>query len=281
MRSGSRPARKSIAVRLKDISLHKETTLLVTTLDKKTESRDFYKLLFRTVLPLLIQAVFMQSINFIDQIMISSIGTDAIAAIGASNKALSIYNSFLYGSCSASAMFLAQYWGKKDISGFQKVLGINITSAAIVGTLMAVFVGLAPSLVLKLFNADASVMAYGIDYLRYLVPSYILMGLTFPLNFALRSMNKVKVTMTSTIISVIVNICVNYVLIFGKLGFAPMGVKGAAIGTVVTRLVEFIVLAVYFGLSDNPILKKDRQSIQIQYAVCKVLFFARRDPYRQ
>ena len=153
-------------------------------------------------------------------------------------------------------MFLAQYWGKKDISGFQKVLGINITSAAIVGTLMAVFVGLAPSLVLKLFNADASVMAYGIDYLRYLVPSYILMGLTFPLNFALRSMNKVKVTMTSTIISVIVNICVNYVLIFGKLGFAPMGVKGAAIGTVVTRLVEFIVLAVYFGLSDNPILKK-------------------------
>ena len=67
---------------------------MVTTLDKKTESRDFYKLLFRTVLPLLIQAVFMQSINFIDQIMISSIGTDAIAAIGASNKALSIYNSF-------------------------------------------------------------------------------------------------------------------------------------------------------------------------------------------
>ena len=84
---------------------------MVAIYDKKAENREFYSLLFKTVLPLLIQAVFMQSINFIDQIMISSIGTDAIAAIGAANKALSLYNSFLYGSCSASAMFLAQSTG--------------------------------------------------------------------------------------------------------------------------------------------------------------------------
>lgn len=93
----------------------------------QAENKKFLKLLAVTVLPLLIQSVFTQSVNFIDQIMVSSLGTEAIAAIGASNKLLSLYNSFLYGSCSGCAMFMAQYWGKKDYDGFRKILGVLMT----------------------------------------------------------------------------------------------------------------------------------------------------------
>ena len=123
------------------------------------------------------------------------------------------------------------------------------------GTLVSVIVGFRPAMVLELFNADAAVTGYGVQYLTWLVPSFILMGITFPLNFALRSMNRVKITMISTVLSVLINVAVNYVLIFGKLGFPAMGVKGAAIGTVTTRLVELLVLGGYFRLSDNPVLK--------------------------
>ena len=69
------------------------------TLAVKSEKKEFYKLLWVTVIPLMVQTLFMQSITFIDQIMITSVGTDAVAAVGAANKILSIYNSFLYGSC--------------------------------------------------------------------------------------------------------------------------------------------------------------------------------------
>ena len=88
----------------------------------QAENKKFLKLLAVTVLPLLIQSVFTQSVNFIDQIMVSSLGTEAIAAIGASNKLLSLYNSFLYGSCSGCAMFMHSTGEKRIMTASEKYL---------------------------------------------------------------------------------------------------------------------------------------------------------------
>ena len=234
------------------------------TFDKKAENKEFLKLLFVTVLPLLIQSLFMQSINLIDQLMVSRLGDEAIAAIGASNKLLSIYNSFLYGTCSGSAMFLAQYWGNKDVKGFQRVLGIAMTATVTMGTIISVLVLAVPRQLISIFADDALVIEYGIDYMKTVVLAYFLMGIVFPLNFALRSMNKVKVTMISTITSVLLNCAANYVFIFGKFGFPEMGVKGAALGTVVTRVVEIIILFTYFIVSKNPVLRNIRNLFNYQ-----------------
>lgn len=219
---------------------------------KKEENKEFMLLLLKTVFPLLIQALFMQSINFIDQIMVSSLGTHAVAAIGASNKLMSIYNSFLYGSCSGCAMFLAQYWGKKDIKSLQRMFGLTITVTVAMGAVFAAIVLAVPEMLIGIFSDDALVIEQAIDYMITVCAAYFLMSIVFPINFLLRSMNKVKVTMTNTIISVFINCIANYVLIYGKFGFPSMGVRGAAIATVFCRVVELTVLLLYIGFSKNP-----------------------------
>lgn len=224
----------------------------LTQEQKNAENREFMKLLCRTVFPLLIQSLFMQSINFIDQIMVSSLGTEAVAAIGASNKLMSIYNSFLYGSCSGCAMFLAQFWGKKDIKGFQRMFGLTITVTVTIGIGFVALVLAVPQTLIGIFSEDGIVIGQAVDYMRTVCIAYFLMSIIFPLNFLLRSMNKVKVTMTNTIVSVFFNCIVNYILIYGKLGFPAMGVRGAAIATVMCRVVELTVLMIYILLSKNP-----------------------------
>lgn len=215
----------------------------------KSEQKVFYKLLLVTVLPLMLQSLFMQSISFIDQLMISDIGTDAVGAIGAANKIMSIYNSFLYGACSGCSMFLAQYWGNKDTDGFRKMFGINMISTVTVGMVFTVLIFLIPEFLLGLFTDDINVIRLGKDYIICVAVSYFLMGIIYPLNYCLQSMNHVRVTAVNTMISVFVNVSVNYVLIFGKFGFPEMGVKGAALGTVATRAVELIVLLCYFAVT--------------------------------
>jgi len=235
----------------------------------KSERKEFFKLLLVTVLPLMIQTLFMQSISFIDQIMISNVGTDAVAAVGAANKILSIYNSFLYGSCSGCAMFLAQFWGNKDVSSFRKIFGVTIMATVSMGTIVTALVVIIPRQLLGLFANDSVVIELGRDYLIYVAASYFLMGIVFPLNYCLRSMNKVRVTAVNTVMSVFVNVIINYLLIYGKFGFPEMGVKGAALATTITRLVELIVLVIYFKASKCEIFSDIKEIFLVtkEYAV--------------
>lgn len=226
---------------------------------QKSENREFLKLLAVTVLPLLVQSIFTQSINFIDQIMVSSLGTEAIAAIGASNKLLSLYNAFLYGSCSGCAMFMAQYWGSKDYKSFQKMLGVLMTITVTIGSIFSLLVLLFPTQLISIFNNDPLVVSHAVKYMRAVVAAYFMMSIIFPLEYMLRSMNKVRVTMINTIISVLINCFVNYILIYGKLGFPKMGVVGAALGTVFCRLIAIVVLVGYIILSKNVIFQNPRQ----------------------
>lgn len=223
--------------------------------DAKAENRQFLKLLAVTVLPLLVQAVFTQSANFIDQLMISPLGTEAIAAIGASNKLMSLYNSFLYGSCSGCSMFMAQYWGKGDYKSFQRIFGVLVTVTISMGVIFSALVLAIPTQLIQIFDDDPVVVELGVRYMRSVVGAYFLMSVIFPLEHMLRSMNKVKMTMTESMIGVAVNCLASYILIFGKLGLPALGVAGAAFGTVLCRIVSLVVLIVYIKASGNIIFK--------------------------
>ena len=239
----------------------------------KAENRQFFRMIFATVLPLLIQSVFTQSSNFVDQLLISSVGTEAIAAIGASNKLMTLYNGFLYGSCSGCAMFMAQYWGKKDYKSFQKIFGVLVTVTVAAGILFSAIVILIPAQLMGFFADDPVVIDLAVEYMRTVVLAYFLMSVIFPLEHMMRSMNKVKVTMIESIISVIiVNCVISYILIYGKLGFPAMGVAGAAIGTVICRVVSLIILIVYIKVSGNVIFRDARNIFVYNLTFVKALF---------
>lgn len=228
-------------------------SFLTNTIDlfKGKEGKEFLSLLFKTILPLLIQSALIQSVSLIDQIMVTSIGTEAVASVGASDSLFSLYNSFLYGICSGCSFFLAQYWGKRDIPHLQHIFGFTLTITTIAGTLFTICVRTFPHQLLRLFHAEEAVMELGVSYMTIAVFSYLILSVTYPLNFCFRNIGKTQVSMAVTCLSMIVKITVNYIFIYGAFGFPRLGIQGAALGTVFTRLFELLFYCTYIILSKN------------------------------
>lgn len=211
------------------------------------EDREFYKIFIKLAIPLALQDLIASSLNMVDTVMIGQLGETEIAAVGLSNQIFFLLNLFLFGICSGAAIFTAQFWGKRDIPGIRRVLGIGLmigVSIAFLFSLVAFFI---PGQVLGIFSKDRNVIVLGSQYLRMVCFSYMMTAITFVYAFILRSTGQVKLPMIVSVISLGLNTIFNYLLIFGHAGFPALGVEGAAIATVMARLVEMssLLLIIY------------------------------------
>ncbi len=220
------------------------------------ETKNFYRKTFRTVFPLMVQSLLSSSVNFIDQVMVGKLGINEIAAVGAANKIYSLFYLVLYGTCSALVMFVSQSWGQKDTDAIRKEMGMALTVTLIWGLLVMTATSVFPYQCMRMFTAEDAVIINGVRYLKWVSLSYLLLSLIYPLNYLLRGTQRVTVVMFSTASSVAANLLANYVFIFGKCGMPKMGVAGAALGTVVTRATELLIIIIYLEASENEILKK-------------------------
>lgn len=216
---------------------------------------EFYKITLRTVLPLMLQSILTSSVNFIDQLMVGKLGVAEIAAVGVANKIYSLFYLVLYGTCCACVMFVSQYWGRKDAEGIRRVMGMTCTVTVSLGILVTVLTALFPRQCMMLFTQDETVIASGTLYLRAISASYLMLSFIYPINYLLRGMTRVQIVLCSATLSVIMNVVSNYAFIFGHFGMPKMNVAGAAIGTVVTRGTELLVLISYLILSKNEVLQ--------------------------
>lgn len=209
---------------------------------KKRVTDDFYKKMIKLALPIAFQQLIISVLNLVDIFMISSLSEEAIAGVGAANKLYFLFNLFLFGMSSGSAILTAQYWGVKDIKTIRKVYGISLT-LGIVGSFLfgslAIFV---PEWVMGFFTKDQAVIQQGVIYLQTIGISYLFTAVSFATVFILRSTNYVKLPMIISIIAIGLNTFLNWVLIFGNLGFEALGVKGAALATVIARGVEVVLV---------------------------------------
>lgn len=219
---------------------------------KLTENKDFYIKLIAIAVPISLQQLVVSSLNLVDTFMISSLSKEAIAGVGAANKLFFLLNLFLFGMSSGSSILTAQYFGKKDIKNIKKVYGLSLTFAmggALFFTLLAIFI---PGVVMGIFTTDAQVIREGANYLRIVGFSYILTAITFSTVFVLRSTQNVKLPMLITIIAISINTFLNWVFIYGHLGFKAYGVEGAAVATVIARLVECVLIIWLVNRFDLP-----------------------------
>ncbi len=224
-----------------DIKITEQDVQVSPSHPSKEESKKFYIDLFKIALPLVFQNVLMQSLDFIDQIMISSIGTEEIAAVGVCTKIVSIFMSALYAIGSGGMFFLTQYYGTENKKAFRRTIGISTSLCFVFALLMVGVVTLWPTQVMQMFDNNPVVIASGDNYFRYARVAYLCIGLTFPLSFGLRSIGKVKTILGISILSAITNVSLNAILIFGLFGFPQMGIAGAALGTTLSRLVELSI----------------------------------------
>jgi putative MATE family efflux protein len=217
--------------------------------EKIFSNKRFYSTMLAIALPVMAQNFISAFLNLIDTVMVGRLGEVEIAAVGIANQYFFFFHMFLVGLCAGCSVFIAQFWGKKDIANIKRVLGIGLISVIIVSTLFVIIGFLFPAKVMALFNNDKLVIELGADYLRIVLAGYLFTGITFIYSFALRSIGQAVQPMAISIVALITNAFLNYVFIFGNFGAPAMGVEGAALATLIARVLEAVVLVslVYAG----------------------------------
>ncbi len=214
-------------------------------LSNHDESKIFYRSVFSLVLPMALQNLINVAVTSADVIMLGKVGETALSASSLAGQVQFIMTLIFFGITSGAAVLTAQYWGKKDVATIEKVMGIAFRFAIVVAAVFTVAAFLFPRQVMLVFTSDGAVITEGVKYLRIIAVSYLFTSVTMVYLNIMRSVERVIISTVVYLISLLVNICINSLLIFGLWGFPKMGIEGAAVGTVIARLTELIITIIY------------------------------------
>jgi len=223
----------------------------------------FYNTLLKLAIPIVIQNLITSSINMVDTVMIGKIGEIEIAAVGIANQYFFLFNLLIVGITSGAGIFISQYWGQKDKENIQKTLGISLISSIILSVIFTIVAFILPETIMKLFNNDPYVIGLGVQYLKIVSISYVFTAISLVFGVSSRCVEDTIPPMLVSIVALLVNASLNYIFIFGHLGLPAMGVRGAALATLIARIVEAIVLVLYIYAKKGVLSAKWKQMIDI------------------
>ncbi|WP_028025243.1 MATE family efflux transporter [Enterovibrio calviensis] len=220
-------------------------------------TEDTYSFFLRRVwllgLPLVLQSLFFSSGGFIDNLMVSQLGTQEVAASSIGARVFWLAGIFIWGMGTGMGVILAQYWGAKDEVGLRRNFALGATFSTLASMLIFLFVWFFPTAIPSLFKATGETATLAADYLQIISVALLLAGPTISMDSALRSLGKTKVTLYMSIVEIGFNIGLSFVLIFGHLGFPEMGLIGAGIGTLSARILRVVISLITIYVS-TPVL---------------------------
>ena len=201
----------------------------------------FYRYLVSLTAPIALQNLITFSLGLIDTLMVSRLGNDEMAAVTAANVPVFLLISIVFGVQSGVGILISQYWGKKDLTSISRVIGV----AALLGVSLALVVAVVlfawPVAIMDLLSNKHHLSLLGAPYLRLIGFSYVFNMLSSIYVSAQRSVENAGFGMKLFGMSTVLNTGLNYLLIFGKCGFPALGVEGAALATLLSRVAEFLV----------------------------------------
>lgn len=211
-------------------------------------TKEFYRSVLTIAFPIVGQQFITTFVSLIDNIMIGSVGNIALTSVTVANQIYLIFNSTLFGICGAAGIYIAQYYGAKQNKKCQETLNINFMASILVAILFLIVLTFIPHVLIHFFTNTKDIVESSLGYITYVKYSYFPYAISFTVMMALRSMAVNKIQIKIGMVAVGINTCLNYCLIFGHFGFPTLGIQGAAIATLVARLVEMsIYLAVLFS----------------------------------
>ncbi len=232
----------------------------------------FFKQLYRLAAPIALQNLLTASLGMVASVMVGQLGDAAIASVGLAGQVFFLLNLILFGIGSGSAMFTAQLWGNKDIASLHKVLGLCLAMGIAVASIFLVSCELFPSRIIGIFTVDPQVIALGGEYLRIYAVAFLFFSVTSGFASVLRSVGEVKLPMLVTVSALVLNIILNYVLIFGTLGFPALGIRGAAISAVIARIAECLVLVLITYWKKYPVAARINELLGLNLGFFVKLF---------
>ncbi len=216
-----------------------------------TRDRSFYSSLIKLSVPIALQNLITFCVGLADNLMIGSLGDSAISGVYMGNQVQTLMQVFSTGIEGAILVLAAQYWGRKDSDSIKKIVSIGLKFSVIFGILVSVICAAAPGWVISLFSPDSSVISNGSEYLGVLCYSFVFFCITQSLIASMRSVETANIGMAVSLVTLVVDIALNYVLIFGKFGFPALGVRGAAIATLTARICECVIMIIYVFFIDK------------------------------
>ncbi len=213
----------------------------------------FYKTLFRLMIPVVLQNMITIGVNIVDNIMLGHYGEVQLSGCSLANDFINIFQILCMGMGCGAAVLTAQYFGKKDWQNIKKTVAIMLRICLAIVLVFSIVTTLFPKEIMGFYTPDSSVVEKGALYFRVSIPTYLFMGISLTLTMILRSVGKVYVPLMTSIISFFTNIFFNWVFIFGNLGMPQMQIAGAALGTVLARLIEVTIIGIYFFFVEKDI----------------------------
>ncbi|MEG1932322.1 MAG: MATE family efflux transporter, partial [Pygmaiobacter sp.] len=211
----------------------------------------FFRTAFAIVLPIAAQNVISFGVNAMDSIMLGSLGDIAISAANLGGQPFFLLMGFGFGLSSGGGVLIAQYWGKKDLVRIRKVMRMSMQFVFVMSVLATLLCTLMPEAIIGLFTTNAEIIAAASSYLRLVAFSYIPYSISNNYIMSLRAVEQVKISAAIYGVSFFVNVFFNYCFIFGKFGFPALGVRGAAVGTILARTTELILAMLYMHLFEK------------------------------
>lgn len=215
--------------------------------------REFYKKLLMVALPIAFQSLIVSSLNMFDTVIVGNLGEKAVASVGIANQLFFLLSLIFFGIGGGCSIYLSQFWGKEDRENIKKIIGTGIVTVSAVALIFTIIALTFPKIIVTIFSRDVEVVNLAASYLRIVSLSYGVTGISVILSSSLRCMEKTLVPMVISFFAVVLNIILNYILVFGKFGFVALGVDGSAVATLIARIFECIAI-LYVSLNKGSIL---------------------------
>lgn len=211
----------------------------------RENKNSFYRAVLGLVIPLALQNLINVGVSAADVFMLGMVGEKSLAACSLAGQVQYIMTLIFFGMSSGASVLIAQYWGKGDIKAVERVLGISVKIGLIVSAAFTAVTYALPNEIMHLLTNDEEVIAEGVRYMRIVCWSYVISSMTMIYLNTMRSIECVFISTGTYLVSLGVNVLFNAVLIFGLMGLPKMGIGGAALATLIARIVEFLIVIVY------------------------------------
>ena len=223
-----------------------------------TKDREFYKSFLRLCVALMLEQAVILSVNLADNLMLGRYSEAALSGVAAVNQIQFVYQQLVYAIGNALIVLGSQYWGQKRLKEIRSIAGVGVRLEIMLALILLTLVSLFPEGALRIFTDQAEYISEGVAYLKIIRFSYLFFAVTAVLLSTMRVVESVKIALRVSVLSLVINVAINYLLIGGRLGAPEMGVRGAAIGTLTARAVDFLVVGAY-------VLRDRKLGLQLRY----------------
>lgn len=226
--------------------------------------KNFLVTVLAIAVPIALQNMISFGVSVMDSVMLGSLGDVAISAANLGSQPFSILMSIGFGLSSGGSVLIAQYWGAGDLSGIRKVMRLSMQIVFVSSVAVTVLCLAVPEAIMRIYTHDEEVVRAAASYLSLVAFSYIPYSISNNYMMSLRAVEKVKISTAIYAVSFFVNVLFNYMFIFGKFGAPVLGVRGAAVGTILARCSELVMVTVYMYARENTTGFRFHQCLQLK-----------------